>query len=225
MDEEARGAVTADIGANLVVVLVILLMAAGLSGAAGRAPGAARVIAADLAVPLSGKAQSDALFLRLRPDPEVLVVELTAGGAFVPRADGMALLADHPEPWPGRAVVFVFSAKHHAAFRAKAAERGMQVTEVTVPQVLRRDVPQDGVSAFSPAFLAIRAGRDPASIRPPLLRLLQAGPVAGAAGGVEVEAAGQSVLARWMAGLRVLGNALCLALSVWLLFAVRRRWR
>ena len=93
-----------------------------------------------------------------------------------------AVLAEVARPWPPVAAVFVFSARHHGAFLELARSQGVQAVEVTVPQVLRRAGEEPGLSAFSGAFLGIRAGVDPASIRPPLLRLLQAGPAA--AGGV-----------------------------------------
>lgn len=225
--EEAttQAAITGDVGANLVAVLVILLVAAGLAGAVSPGQQGQQMLKASLAVPLSGKEQSDVLYQRLRPDAGVLPVELTASGAFVPDGEGMVPLAELPQPWPPVAAVFVFSAVHYASFRDLADAQAMRLIEVNVPQALRRPGAGAGASAFSPAFLAIRAGSDPASIRPPLLRLLQAGPAAAGVGqaGAEEGPPPRSTLARIAAGLRLAVNLFLMAAGLGLLFLLRRR--
>ncbi|MCZ8173391.1 MAG: hypothetical protein O9272_16790 [Brevundimonas sp.] len=230
-DERGAGlpieaAITSDVGANLVLVLVILLVALGLQGAASPDPSTAQFNPALVSVPLSGKEQSDVLHARLWSRDDVLVVELTADGAFVPDGERMMPLSDLGRAWPKVAAVFIFSAAHYSSFRDIAAAEPVQLVEVTVPQVLRRQRAAAGHSEFNSAFLGIRAGPDPASIRPPLLRLLQSGPAA-AVGVDPFGSTGQptpqsslSFLAKW---LRLGINLFLLCVAALLLIALRRR--
>lgn len=220
----AQAAITGDVGANLVAVLVILLVAAGLTRAVPPGAQEQRVLQAVQTAPLSGRDQSDVLYQRLRPDDGVMVVELTASGAFVAEGGRMVPLPSVARPWPPVAVVFVFSAAHYAPFRDQAEAQAMRLIEVTVPQALRRAEVVAGVSAFSPAFLDIRAGPDPASIRPPLLRLLQAGPAAAGVGQAGDQGSPpRSALAQMAAWLRLGVNVFLMGIGLALLLGLRRR--
>lgn len=218
-----QAAITGDVGANLVAVLVILLVAAGLTGAVSPAAQKERLMRAVQAAPLSGQDQSDVLYQRLRPGAGVMVVELTASGAFAAEGGRMVPVADIARPWPPVAAVFVFSGAHYGTFRDQARAEAMRLIEVTVPQALRRQEEVAGISAFSPAFLEIRAGAEPASIRPPLLRLLQAGPAAAGMGQREEAASGKSGLAQIAAWLRLGVNLFLMGIGLALLVGLRRR--
>lgn len=218
-----QAAITGDVGANLVAVLVILLVAAGLTGAVSPAAQKERLMRAVQAAPLSGQDQSDVLYQRLRPGAGVMVVELTASGAFAAEGGRMVPVADIARPWPPVAAVFVFSGAHYGTFHDQARAEAMRLIEVTVPQALRRQEEVAGISAFSPAFLEIRAGAEPASIRPPLLRLLQAGPAAAGMGQSEEAAPVKSGLAQIAAWLRLGVNLFLMGIGLALLVGLRRR--
>ena len=220
-----QAAITGDVGANLVAVLVILLVAAGLTGVVSPATREERLIRAVQAAPLSGQDQSDVLYQRLRPGAGVMVVELTRSGAFAAEGGRMVPVADIARPWPPVAAVFVFSGAHYGTFRDQARAEALRLIEVTVPQALRRQEEVAGISAFSPAFLEIRAGAEPASIRPPLLRLLQAGPAAAGMGQSEEAAPGTSGLAQIAAWLRLGVNLFLMGIGLALLLGLRRRIR
>lgn len=163
------------------------------------------------------------LYQRLRPGAGVMVVELTASGAFAAEGGRMVPVADIARPWPPVAAVFVFSGAHYGTFHDQARAEAMRLIEVTVPQALRRQEEVAGISAFSPAFLEIRAGAEPASIRPPLLRLLQAGPAAAGMGQREEAASGKSGLAQIAAWLRLGVNLFLMGIGLALLVGLRRR--
>lgn len=225
--EPVLAAIAADVGANLSAILVILIAAATLLAPSGPAERSETLHPSLTAIPLSGREQSDLLYQRLRPGSGILPVELTANGAFVPSEGGMVPLADHPEPWPTDVALFVFSAVHHATIRNLADGRGLAVKEITVPQVLRRPTPRPGESAFSASFLAIRPGPDPASIRPPLLRLLQSSVSRGGTdeAGSRNTQPRTSVLSVMLGELRTAANLILLLISIGVLMRLRRRWR
>ncbi len=202
------GAIVADLGANLVAVLVILVAVASL-GQTRNPQQTPSVAAAVDAAPLSGRDQSDLLYLRLRPDPGVLTIELTDGGAFVPKGGVLLPLDRLPPPWPPRAAVYVFSPRHYATLRALAEARALAMQEITVPDALRRTPPVALASGFSTAFLALPTTADPASIRPALLRLLTAGPGSAA---LDDASASDGLASRIARSLRPVLN-LCLFVS------------
>lgn len=218
-DAIGMGAITADLGANLVSVLVILLAAAAATHGlrATTAPEAPRMAEALGAAPLSGRAQSDLLYLRLHPDPDTLVIELTAEGAFTPVGGALRKLEDLPAPWPPRGVAFVFSPRHYDPLVRQTDRRGLRLAEITVPEALRRTDARAGQSGFSQAFLSLPTTADPASIRPGLLRLLTKGPAGS--GLAEGGGASGSVL-HWLG--RVVKTGLNLALFLAALGLLRR---
>jgi hypothetical protein len=216
--DEGHSAIVADLGANLVCMLLILMTVAA---ARPRTDDVAKApILMHRAMPLSGAAQSDLLYLRLRPDPSVLTVELTDAGAFAAGPKGLSLLTTLPVPPPDRLVAFVFSAKAHADLRRLTDAAGLSVDEITVPEALRHPEPAPGQSAFSPAFLGLPVGADAASIRPLLLNLLTQG--GSGAAGAEVTSTGGWLPALWLS-LRQAGNLALLWVAVLVLRTLRRR--
>lgn len=220
--ETGLGAILADMGANLVTVLLILLALSLALQGAGRQ--AVRDYPVQVVPTLSGRAQSDLLFQRLSPPPDTLVVEVTREGVVWIDDGRPRPLADRPAaPMPSRAVVFVLSPAHYGALRDVAVGLPADRTEMTVPQALQR--PDGG--GFSDAFLAIRPGSEPASIRPELRRLLLQGGLgrtaADAATGGAAERAG--LFTRLGALLRLVGNLTLLAVTLLILRRLWRRWR
>lgn len=170
----------ADLGANLVSTLLLLLVVARLNLPQTQTPAdtAPRLMPAQTAPTLSGTDQSDLLYYRLRPPPDTLLIDLTALGPRVPGPAAPQPLASLLPPLPRSAIAYVFSPVHHAALLEFTHKNGITLQEMTVPRALRADGP-DG---FSPAFLSLRTGPDPASIRPELLVLLTGGSTAPALG-------------------------------------------
>lgn len=223
MDDGSGGidAVMADLGANLVTVLVILLVAIGTLQ--GRPPAPVQVLAQP-AIPLSGHAQSDLLYLRLNPDPAVLLVELTASGANIVTPQGLRPLAQHRGPWPARSLAFVFSPRDHALVVETARQNGSALQELTVPDALRAP-PEGAGSGFSTAFLSLPRATGPEAFRPALLRLLTQGPGQAADGGTGEAGGISATLAHLWRGLVLVLNLSAFALSVWLLRGLYRRLR
>lgn len=214
---DGDSAIVADLGANLVCVLLILIAVAGAQSRA--TPDPAAPVPTYVAAPLSGHAQSDLLFLRLRPTPDVLTLEVTAEGIFISDANRIQPLQRLPDPPPRGVVAYVFSPGPLAALRRLTDEAGVPVQDITIPDALRRATGAPGQSAFSPAFLSLPVGVDPASIRPPLLRLLTN---SGAAGALDGTGGGSGIAPLWLF-LRQAGNlALMLAALVVLRMAHRR---
>ena len=221
-DTPPLGAVVADLGANLICVLVILIALAALKSAPA-SPTQAEIAARPVAsAPLSGAAQSDLLHQRLRPPPDVLLVELRPDAAFAIAGNSMVPLAQVPAPWPRKAALFVFSPAHYETAIAQLAVTGITVTEMTVPQALR------GATGFSQDFLTLRVSDDPDSIREPLLRLLTRGPNGSAMGqDGEREAAQKSnytSLFKWLSGIfQATLNLLGAVIAVLILRHLHRR--
>lgn len=216
---EGNSAIVADLGANLVCVLVILLAVTALQSR--NAPKDRNVtIPAHQVSPLSGPEQSDLLFLRLNPDPAILTVEVTADGAFAADTTGLHPLTVLPNPPPRRVVAYVFAPGPYAALRGLTDAAGLPVDDITVPEALRHPAPTPGRSAFSPAFLSLSVTDDPASIRPALLQLLTQGGTGGAL--PQEGAAGGSMIWLW---LRQVGNLMALLSALAALFLLRRRLR
>lgn len=215
---EGNSAIVADLGANLVCMLLILMTVAAARPHAKDAFEAP--IPLQRATPLSGPAQNDLLYLRLRPDPSVLAVELTDAGAFATGPKGLFPLTTLPAPPPDRLVAFVFSAKAHTDLRRLTDAAGVPVDEITVPEALRHPEPTPGQSAFSPAFLHLPVGADAASIRPLLRDLL----MQGGSGAAEAEATstGGWLGAVWLF-LRQAGNLMLLLVAAGILRSLRRR--
>lgn len=225
-DGPGLGAVLADLGANMVTVLMILfVLALGLQGQDG--PSVPQVYPAQSQPTLSGRAQSDLLFLRLRPPPDTLLIEVRPHGAIWIDGGQARDLDALPDIRTRRAVIFVFSPMQYARLRDAAHRLPAERVEMTVPQALHGP---DG-DGFSDAFLSIRTGADPASIRPELKRLLLLGGQGGrgADAAMDQDAAdasqGQQSLA-WLADmLRLGGNLMLLCLTLCVLRWLWRRLR
>lgn len=208
---EGQSAIVADLGANLVCVLLILLAVAALQSRQAQRRESAPPIPAHRAAPLSGPAQSDLLYLRLRPDPRFLTVEVAEAGPFMADGGQVHPLTTLPQPLPDRVVAYVFSAKGYAALRRLTDATALPLDEITVPEALRNAEPVAGQSNFSPAFLALPVTQDPTSIRPALLRLLNSG---GTAGALEADETKQGWLASAWLLLRQAGNLTLMLIAV-----------
>ena len=217
---DGNSAIVADLGANLVCVLVILLAVTAVQSRPTPTDHT-RIIPAHQVSPLSGTGQSDLLYLRLRPDPSILTVEVTADGAFASGAKGLVPLTTLPVPPPRRVVAYVFAPGPYAALRRLTDAAGLPVDDITVPEALRRLSPTPGQSAFSPAFLSLTVTGDPASIRPALLRLLTQGGTGGALAQGETGGGGSGLWVLFRQAASLAGLALALAF----LHLLRRRWR
>lgn len=219
---EGQSAIVADLGANLVCVLLILLAVAALQSRQMDQRDSAPPIPAHRAAPLSGPAQSDLLYLRLRPAARVLTVEVAETGPFMADGGQVRPLTALPSPQPDRVVAYVFSAKGYAALRSLTDAAALPLDEITVPEALRHPRPLAGQSSFSPAFLALPVTEDPTSIRPALLRLLTSGGTAEALGADETK---QGWLQSAWLLLRQAGNLSLLLIAVLTLRLCHRRLR
>lgn len=216
---EGQSAIVADLGANLVCVLLILLAVAALQT---RQVGSPPPILAHRVSPLSGSEQSDLLYLRLRPDPRVLTVEVAETGPFIADRGTLRPLTTMPRPLPDRIVTYVFSPKGYAALRSLTDAAALPMDEITVPEALRTPTRIVGQSGFSPAFLSLPVTDDPASIRPALLRLLTDG---GTAAALETAETKQSWLASAWLLLRQAGNLTLMLIALLTLRLCHRRLR
>lgn len=220
------GAVLADIGANMVTVLLVLFtLALGLHGQAR--PAVPQAYPAQPMPTLSGQAQSDLLFQRLNPPPDTLLIEVPRQGPVWMDWGRARPMGDLPDILPRRAVIFVFSAVQYAPLRDGSLRLPAERVEMTVPQALQRS---DG-AGFSDAFLSIRTGAEPASIRPELKRLLMQGGQGARTAltamdqGGDDTAGGPRSLARLASALRLAGNLTLLGLTLWVLRGLWRRTR
>ena len=216
---EGQSAIVADLGANLVCVLLILLAVAAIQT---RQETSAPPIPAQRVAPLSGPAQSDLLYLRLRPDPRILTVEVVETGPFLVDRGTLRPLTALPRPLPDRVVAYVFSAKGYAALRGLVDAAALPMDEITVPEALRSPTPIVGQSGFSQAFLSLPVTDDPISIRPALLRLLTDG---GAAAALETAETKQGWLASAWLLFRQAGNLTLMLIAVLTLRLCHRRLR
>jgi hypothetical protein len=223
MDEGASGlgAVLADMGANLVTVLLILLaIAMSMQGAGLHS--AVQTYSVQLVPTLSGRAQSDLLYQRLNPPEDTLLVEVTRQGVVWIDAGRARPVAEWPATLPRRAVVYVLSPARYGPLRDGQVPLPPDRAEMTVPEALQR--PDGG--GFSVAFLSIRIGTDPASIRPELKRLLQQGGQGREAVGAamaDAEAGGFVELTGWLSAmLKLVGNLTLLSMT---LLVLRWLWR
>lgn len=219
---EGQSAIVADLGANLVCVLLILLAVAALQSRQMDQRDSAPPIPAHRAAPLSGPAQSDLLYLRLRPDPRVLTVEVAETGPFMADGDQVRPLTTLPRPLPEQVVAYVFSAKGYTALRSLTDAAALPMDEISVPEALRTPRPIVGQSGFSQAFLSLPVTDDPTSIRPALLRLLTDG---GTAAALETAQTKQSWLASVWLLLRQAGNLTLLLIAALSLRLCHRRLR
>lgn len=216
---EGQSAIVADLGANLVCVLLILLAVTALQSQTRESP---PPILAQRVAPLSGPAQSDLLYLRLRSDPQVLTVEVMETGPFLTDRGTLRPLTALPRPVPKRVVAYVFSPKGYAALRRLTDAAALPMVEITVPEALRTPKPITGQSGFSPAFLSLPVTPDPASIRPALLRLLTDG---GTAAALETAETKQGWLASAWLLLRQAGNLTLMLIALLTLRLCHRRLR
>lgn len=215
--DTAMDAATADIGANLVAVLVIVT---ALLATMPDRPQTAPEITAQPAAPLSGQAQSDLLRQRLIATSGPASIELTDAGAFLATPMGQTLLS-RDTPLPAQATVFIFSNRHYAQLQTATTTR-TALSEITVPDALRASAPRLGASAFSPDFLALPAN-PPEAFRPALLRLLTHGSRAGTAFvGLGPEGATNRFASLFHTAALAL-NLACFALTVWALHRLSRR--
>jgi hypothetical protein len=216
---EGQSAIVADLGANLVCVLLILLAVAAIQTRQGtKGP----PIPAQRVAPLSGPAQSDLLYLRLRPDPRILTVEVAETGPLMADRGILRPLTALPRPLPDRVVAYVFSAKGYAALRGLVDAAALPMDEITVPEALRSPAPIAGQSGFSQAFLSLPVTDDPISIRPALLRLLTDGGTAAALKTAETK---QGWLASAWLLFRQAGNLTLMLIAVLTLRLCYRRLR
>ncbi|MCL3883297.1 hypothetical protein [Marivita sp. GX14005] len=186
----------ADIAANLLCVVVIVMSLIALANPPGLSAQAGAP--ARTAAPLAGAAMVAMLHRRLVPEPGIGAVDLLAVG---PRAAHMEGAAEVD--------LFVFD---HAAY-GSLPDAGLPRQELSVPRALRR---ADG-GDWSGAFLALRrAGADRAAFTEGLIALLAA-PTEGAT----PQNTRRSLLPRIKTALNALAAAMTLALILGL--ARRRR--
>ncbi|MFP7674928.1 hypothetical protein ACG74X_16380 [Marivita sp. S0852] len=187
----------ADIAANLLCVVVIVLSLIALTKPPGLS--AQDSAPARTAAPLTGAAMVAMLHRRLVPEPGIGAVDLLPGGPRAAHMEGAA-----------RVDLFVFD---HAAY-GSLPDAGAPRQELSVPRALRR---ADGAD-WSGAFLALRrVGADRAAFTKGLIALLAA-PTEGAT----PQSARRALLPRIKTALNALGAAMTLGLILGL---VRRRRR
>lgn len=168
-DGPAGGLWLADIAANLLcLVVVVLAVATRHAGPPSVAlPDTDLVLPQVVATPLTAAQMVELLRLRLDHGgaPGLERIDLTAAGPRPAAVPGVA-------PVPGApALVYVLAPGHHAALAAQLGTEGRAWQELDVPQALG-----DGAGDWAPAFAALAPqAADPARFGPALARLL-AGP-------------------------------------------------
>lgn len=187
----------ADVAANVLCVVIVLLVLAGLTP---RAPGPEAVPLPLVAAAPMGSAEAvEMLRARLRDAPGRWI-DLAAEGA-----------TEVATPGPVR--VYVFSPEGHADLVRRLEAAGLTWRELAVPEALRR---ADG-GGFSAEFLALAPlAEDPDAFRRALARLLASG-----GGRAEAEGAGSDAAAR----LAQLGQAVQALLALLAVALVLTVWR
>lgn len=218
-DLDFTDAITADLGATLIaVVLIICAAVLGVSAAIHRNEPSNSSLLITKHLPLDGGSQSDLLHSRLYPDPAQMLIEVRSDGAFLVHQNGAELrLEDSSSPYPSKAILFVFN---HAAYQPaleKLLESNVSVEEMDVPQALRDE------RGFSPEFLAINVTSDKASIRPQLLRLLTSEKQASPSSGGEYSQENPSLLSRLTFLGALMVNGVWFLLSLALVVFIKRR--
>ncbi|MGR3483854.1 MAG: hypothetical protein ACU0BF_00775 [Paracoccaceae bacterium] len=207
-----------DIGANLLCVVMVVLVAMALAPEGGEAPApppAARDVSTVAGPPLSAGGIVEMLYRRIEPPADVLALELRASGVHALR--GGAPLPPDASWGDGPVDIYVFDHAHHGAALARlSAAPGLgRVAEASMPAAL------GGAEGFSQAFLDLALARPtPGRFRSDLADLLEGGPAASAA----APAPPPGLRATLSARLALLGNVLGAALAglaIWGLCARR----
>lgn len=202
-DDAPGGLWLADIAANLLcLVVIVLAVAARQSGGPAVETPALPVIEA---APLGAAEMVEALRLRLQPGavPGMERIDLTAAGIRAAEVPGVV-----PAPG-GPALVYVLDGTHHAGLVAQLRAGGRDWVELDVPEALG-----DGAGDWNPAFAALAPEAAVPDRWPAALARLLTGP-APARGVAGVQAGGPSRLVMLaQLGLAVLGAAL--SVGVWL---------
>lgn len=181
------GPVQADLGANVLAALLLILVILIRAGAPASRPatlpgGDASIPGAALRTPLGSAALVAALYDR-RPGAAGVSLDLTEAAP----ADLDGLVRGLGPETPVR--LYVFSHRHYAATASALAQAGRRWQEISVPPVL------GGTAGWSPAFLALLDRRpNLPEFRAGLARLLGAGLKSGggSAGGRQPGGAGFS---------------------------------
>lgn len=182
----------ADIAANILAVVLVVLIVTGLSER-GSAPPVALSLTR---VAPEGSAQIVAL-LRERLVGEAAAIDLARAGV------------QHVRDAAGEVLVSVFTARDHATILRGLRDRGLAWREITVPEALHAS---DG-SGYSAAFLALHAeAEDPERFRSALNRLLSQPGARGTRGLIGDEDAHRGLAARMSDWGRVLAGLTMLML-------------
>lgn len=150
----------ADIGANLLCVVLVLLVLLSLAPALPRGTTPAATLPIVRTAPVSGlrgvqllshlvlPPEEDFLVLSLTPDSLLLRVSQSEAAPITPE--------DLPAEAPG-ATVFVFDAEHHSETVAALRSRAIPFVELTVPDAMRAP-PGTEAGPWAPGYLAALEG-------------------------------------------------------------------
>lgn len=184
--DTAFGGWLADIGANLLcVVLVLLVLLALAPSLPGMAPAPPAPLPVIRTAPVSGAEGVRLLSHLAAPPPDQLVLALGPEGIRLRiTVDEAAPIA--PEDLPAgapAATLHVFAPDHYAATLTALRARGIPFAEITVPEALRAKV-NEGGALWSPAYLSALEGVRSltgyrAALRSHLDRVAKGGPAEG----------------------------------------------
>lgn len=217
----------ADIAANLLCIVVILLVIVGLMAPVAGLGANTHELRVQSRPPQSGAEMVELLRSRLRPAPDgAVLIDLHREGPLVaaPADGGTRSLQPADIDGARLALVYVFGHYGHAALADRLARAGIEKREMTVPEALRTASPGSAAAGWSAAFLALAPrADDPAAFRAALARLLARGGDDGSTGAGAERAGGESSgLWERLAWLRRLGNLVLAGLSAAVVLLV---WR